>query len=385
MRLDDGAAALAGGNSGLAIIPGEKAADSKLLRLVAGLDPDLKMPPEGPALSPEDVGKLRAWIAQGAKFGDAKSNSAATKRSTHWSFQPIAAVAVPAIKHADAIRNPIDNFVLARLEKKASTLHRRRIATRCFAGSASTCSACRRRRNKLTSLSATPGRALYERLVDRLLANPHYGERWSRHWLDTARYADSDGYEKDTGRPWAWRYREWVIQAFNSDMPYDRFVIEQIAGDLLPDATQDQRLGTGFHRNTLTNLEGGVDQEQYRVEQVIDRVNTTSKVFLGLTVGCAQCHDHKYDPISQREYYQFFSFFNSDVEKDIEAPVPGERERFDVAIAKFELEQAKLHAGIKLRRSRTRGITADLGGKAQSRRFAQIARTSSRGAIGGSE
>src|SRR5262249_20661269 len=153
--------------------------------------------------------------------------------------------------------------------------------------------------------------------------SPHYGERWTRHWLDAARYADSDGYEKDTGRPHAWRWRQWVIDALNRDLPFDEFTIEQLAGDLLPSPVSppgtvgdmggvEQKVATGFHRNTLTNREGGVDQEQFRVEAVVDRVNTTATVFLGLTLGCARCHDHKYDPFSQRDYYQLFAFFNSD-------------------------------------------------------------------------
>ena len=150
----------------------------------------------------------------------------------------------------------------------------------------------------------------YDRSVDRLLASPHYGERWGRHWLDGARYADSNGYTRDGARQ-IWMYRDWVIQALNRDLPFDQFVIEQIAGDLLPNPTLDQIVATGFHRNTPINLEGGVDFEQYRVEAVADRVSTTGKVFLGLTLRCASCHDHKYDPISQREFYQFYGFFNS--------------------------------------------------------------------------
>ena len=150
----------------------------------------------------------------------------------------------------------------------------------------------------------------YERLVDRLLASPHYGERWGRHWLDQARYADSNGYNIDGARE-IWMFRDWVINALNRDLPFDQFVIEQIAGDLLPGATSDQLVATGFHRNTLINLEGGIDFEQYRVEAVVDRVDTTGAVFLGLTLGCARCHDHKFDPISQREFYQLYSFFNN--------------------------------------------------------------------------
>ena len=150
----------------------------------------------------------------------------------------------------------------------------------------------------------------YERVVDRVLESPHYGERWGRHWLDLARYADSNGYNNDAERK-IWMYREWVIKALNRDLPFDQFVIEQIAGDLLPNPTKQQIVATGFHRNTLLNLEGGVDFEQYRVEAVVDRVDTTGMAFLGLTLDCARCHDHKFDPISQREFYQFFAFFNS--------------------------------------------------------------------------
>ncbi len=170
----------------------------------------------------------------------------------------------------------------------------------------------------------------YERVVDRLLASPHYGERWGRHWLDAARYADSNGFTIDGARV-IWPYRDWVINAINRDMPFDQFAIEQLAGDLLPGATRDQLVATGFHRNTLFNQEGGVDQEQFRIEYVTDRVNTTGTVFLGLTVGCAACHDHKFDPLSQREYYQFFAFFNSCDEPTIELPTP-EQEKTKKAI-----------------------------------------------------
>ncbi|MBX7105272.1 MAG: PSD1 and planctomycete cytochrome C domain-containing protein [Gemmataceae bacterium] len=351
LRLDVAKAALAGGNSGPVIVPGPKAAESKLLQLVAGLDAEQKMPPDGPALSAEEVGKLRAWIEHGAKFDKDDRPESTAKRSNHWSFQPVRNPAIPQVRDSQFVRNPIDGFILARLEQQNVTP----------APEADRHTLLRRLCLDLTGLPPTleqvdefvgdlePG--AYERLVDRLLASPHYGERWGRHWLDAARYADSDGYEKDGGRPWAWRYRDWVIQAINSDMPYDRFVIAQLAGDLLPEATPETKLATGFHRNTLTNHEGGVDPEQYRVEQVIDRVNTTGKTFLGLTVGCAQCHDHKYDPISQREYYQFFSFFNSDVEKDIEAPVSGERERFEIARKAHETKQAELKAAVDQRKS----------------------------------
>src|SRR5688572_17419008 len=168
----------------------------------------------------------------------------------------------------------------------------------------------------------------YEQLVTRLLNSPHYGERWGRHWLDLARYADSDGYEKDLPRPFAWRYRDWVIEAYNADLPFDQFTVEQLAGDLLPNATIGQRLATGFHRQTLTNREGGIDKKEDRDKQLVDRTNTTGAVWMGLTVGCAQCHTHKYDPISQREYYQLYAFFNAADEADIPAPTSDETSRY---------------------------------------------------------
>jgi hypothetical protein len=185
-------------------------------------------------------------------------------------------------------------------------------------------------------------------LVDRLFDSPHYGEKWARHWLDLARYADSDGYEKDRSRPWAWRYRQWVIEALNRDMPFDEFTIEQIAGDLLPNSTTDQRIATGFHRNTLTNREGGTDTEQFRDEQVIDRTNTLGTVWLGLTVGCAQCHDHKYDPISQKEYYQLFAFLNTAEEVNIDAPLPGELGPYLAARPAYEKKLGELMAQYKV-------------------------------------
>ena len=168
----------------------------------------------------------------------------------------------------------------------------------------------------------------YEAMVDRLLASPHYGEKWARQWLDLAHYADSDGYEKDLPRPHAWRWRDWVIHALNSNMPFDQFTIEQLAGDLLPHPSIDHRIATAFSRNTLTNREGGIDREQFRVEQVVDRTATMGTVWLGLTVGCARCHDHKYDPITQKEFYQLYGFFDRALEANIEAPLPGEMDSY---------------------------------------------------------
>jgi hypothetical protein len=320
VRLDDGQLVLKGGNAGALVKPGKSGA-SRLVAVVAGLDPDVKMPPAPrPALTAAEVGVLRAWIDQGAKVPAAVQTTSAT-RSAHWAFQPIGRPPVPAGAGRHWVRNGIDAFVVARLEKE-------RLAP---APEADRVTLFRRLHLDLIGLPPGPAEVdayladrsptAYERAVDRLLASPAYGERWGRHWLDLARYADSDGYEKDTGRPFAWRYRHWVIEALNRDLGYDQFTIEQLAGDLLPGATTEQKVATGFHRNTLTNREGGVDQEQFRVEAVVDRVNTTTRVWLGLTLGCAQCHDHKYDPLSMRDYYGMFAFFNSDREANVPAPV----------------------------------------------------------------
>lgn len=195
---------------------------------------------------------------------------------------------------------------------------------------------------EVAAFLADPRPDAYEQMVDRLLRSPHYGEKWARHWLDLARYADSDGYEKDYVRPHAWRYRQWVIDAINNDQPFDQFTIEQIAGDLLPGSTASQKAATGFHRNTLTNREGGVNIEQFRNEQVIDRASTVGTVWMGLTVGCAQCHDHKYDPISQKDFYQLFAFFNNASEVNIDAPLPGEMGPYLRALPDYRRRRADI-------------------------------------------
>lgn len=274
------------------------------------------MPPVGKRLTPAEVDVLRRFVGQSPKL--------AAPRETHWSLTPIARPAVPSVRDPSKVLNPIDAFILARLDRD-------NIRPSAAAGKRTL---LRRLSLDLTGLPPTPlevARFLadtrpdaYEREVDRLLASPHFGERWARPWLDRARYADSDGYEKDWFRPWAWRYRDWVINAFNSDLPFDQFTIEQLAGDLLPDATAEQRIATGFHRNTLTNREGGVDNAQFRFENTVDRTNTIGSVWLGLTVGCAQCHDHKYDPVRQKDYYSLFAYFDNLRETDIEAPLGGE-------------------------------------------------------------
>jgi mono/diheme cytochrome c family protein len=324
-RLDDAAAALKGGNSGPAIKPGDSASSPLILRAAhaAGQTP---MPPGGAALTPQQIGILRAWIDQGAKWPQLTVKAAATvsRGASHWSFQPVRNPAPPMVQNRDWVRNPIDAFILERLERE-------RIQP---SPEADKPTLLRRLSLDLTGLPPTPREVAnflndnrpdgYERQVDRLLESPHYGERRARFWLDLARYGDSDGYEKDWVRPHAWRYREWVINALNVDMPFDEFTIEQLAGDLLPNATVEQRAATGFHRNTLTNREGGVDNEQFRFDNVIDRAATTGTVWLGLTVGCAQCHDHKFDPTTQKDFYRLAAFFDNVEETEIDAPLAGE-------------------------------------------------------------
>ncbi|MBM3835169.1 MAG: DUF1553 domain-containing protein [Verrucomicrobia bacterium] len=267
-------------------------------------------------------------------------------QTQHWSFKPIQRSPVPDVQNSSSVRNSIDAFVLARLEKeqiKPSAEADRRTLIR-------------RLSLDLLGLPPTPEEVrafvsnecsdAFEQWVDQLLASPHFGERWARHWLDLARYADSDGYEKDTARPYAYLYRDWVIDAINRDLPFDQFTIEQLAGDLLPEATADQRIATGFHRNTLTNKEGGVDQEEFRCKATVDRVSTTSTVWLGLTVGCAECHTHKYDPITQREFYQLYAFFNNASEKDLPAPQPAELARHNQQKKRWDAEHGALNRAL---------------------------------------
>jgi hypothetical protein len=299
------------------------------------------MPPAGARLTPEEIGRIRAWIDQGAKV-PAASAADATTLGPRWAFQPVQRPAVPNVRERTAVRNPIDNFILAKLDKlnlaPSPETDKRTLIRRVSLD--------------LTGLPPTPADVeafvndtrpdAYERLVDHLLASPHYGEKWARSWLDLSHYADSDGYEKDLERPWAWRYRDWVIQALNTDMPFDQFIVEQLAGDLLPNPTTDQKVATGFLRNTLTNREGGVDRAEAHFEQLVNRTNTFGVAFIGLTVGCAQCHNHKYDPISHKEYYQFMAFFNRAEEINIDAPLPGEIGPYLAAWPEYEKKRAAL-------------------------------------------
>ena len=305
---------------------------SVALELILTSDEDDRMPPvkTGKTLSKNEVEILRQWIKEGAIY------------PKHWAFSPISKPKLEGTGH------PIDEIVQAKLKQAqiepSPVADRRTLAKRLH--------------YDLIGLPPTPERVeafvndksedAYTRLVDELLASPHFGERWGRHWLDKARYADSDGYEKDRPRPDAWHFRDWVINAINSDMPFDQFTIEQIAGDLLPNATPDQHLATAFHRQTLTNTEGGTDQEQWRVAAVMDRVETTGSVWLGLTLTCARCHDHKYDPVSQDEYYKLFAYYNNGDETNYNLPPePAKKAKYEKEKAAHDAELKELDAKIK--------------------------------------
>lgn len=305
---------LKGGNRGAVIKPG--APEASLLIDAVRQSGALKMPP-GRKLKDEQIAVLEEWVKQGAPM-PASMQKSKRPGADHWSFQPPKRAPLPAVQAKEWTRSPLDFFVLAKIEKAGlkpsaeaskSTLLRR--VSLDLTGLPPTA-------QELAAFLSDTRPDAYGRAVDRLLASPHYGERWGRIWLDIARYADSDGYTIDAPRE-MWKYRDWVIDSLNKDMPFDQFVIEQYAGDMLPNPTTDQLVATGFHRNTPSNYEGGIDFEQYRVEAVADRVNTTGSAFLGLTLGCARCHDHKYDPVSQREYYQIFAFLNNVDEVDKEA------------------------------------------------------------------
>ena len=309
LRLDvaEGPFADRGEFGGSVIIPGN-AADSLLIHRVTAGDEAVRMPyrmgvassvtPGGDPLTDADVETLRLWIDQGAEW------------QSHWAFIPPERPSVPPVADSEWVRNPIDNFVRARLEQEGRTP----------SPEADLLTLIRRVTFDLTGLPPLEGEIAailsddspdaYERYVDRLLVSPGYGERMAVEWLDGARYADSSGFQTDAPRS-MWRYRDWVIDAYNDNMPFDQFTIEQIAGDLLPEATLEQRIATAFNRNHGMNGEGGVVPEEYLTENVVDRVSTTGTVWMGLTLGCARCHDHKFDPISQKEFYQIYAYFNN--------------------------------------------------------------------------
>jgi hypothetical protein len=288
------------------IVPGDSA-HSKMYWRISNPDPALRMPPAyaNRKLTPQQIETIKNWIDSGAKW------------ETHWAFVPPKRPAAPAVKHAEWVRTPIDQFVLAKLESQGlqpspeadkPTLLRR--VTFDLAGLPPTTA-------ELSAFLADKSPDAYGKVVDRLLASPHYGERMAMQWLDLARYADTHGYHIDSARE-MWLWRDWVIKAFNANMPYDEFTIEQLAGDLLPQSTQSQLIATGFNRNHMINFEGGAIPEEYQNEYIVDRIEATSTTWLGITLGCARCHDHKYDPLTQKDFYSFGAFFNGINEKGLD-------------------------------------------------------------------
>ncbi len=301
----------------VAIAPGDLAKSQLYQRISAHAGSEMMPPPAfGKPLSKEQVALLKRWVEQGAPW------------QGHWAYLPVTRPALPAVKNNAWARNGLDHFVLARLEKEGLAP----------SPEADRPTLIRRLSFDLTGLPPRPSEVeafvndkrpdAYERLVDRLLASPHYGERMAQHWLDLARYADTNGYHIDNHRD-MWKWREWVLGAYNANMPFDRFTVEQLAGDLLPGATLEQKIASGFNRNTMVNFEGGADPNEYHTKYVVDRVTTTATVWMGTTIGCAECHDHKYDPFTQKEFYRLYAFFNNVPERGLDGqkdnPIPSMR------------------------------------------------------------
>ncbi len=326
LRLDTRDGALAGE----AFVPG-KPAESAIIERILSHEKDAVMPPPrtGKTLTAADRDVMTRWIAQGADYAG------------HWSYTKPTRPELPAVTNAAWVKNPIDRFVLAKLEGMKLTPQ----------AEADRATIVRRVTLDVTGLPPTPSEVAafaddsspdaYDKLVDRLLASPAYGEHWARQWLDLARYADSSGYADDPRRT-IWAYRDWVIRAYNRNLPFDRFTVEQLAGDLLPDATEETRVATAFHRNTMTNNEGGTSDEEFRNVAVVDRVNTTLTVWMGTSLACAQCHTHKYDPITQTEYFALFAFFNNtaDADRSDETPTLAVGDTLALKIKRAGLEAA---------------------------------------------
>lgn len=333
--------ALAEADSGAAaIVPGDSTA-SALIERVGQTDDDLRMPPadHGPRLTADEVGVLRRWIDAGAQW------------ELPWAFQPPIAASPPEVSQTAWPRSPIDRFVLARIEAEGLASAREADRRQWLRRVSFDLTGLPPTDSEAESFLADQSEGAHERVVDRLLASPHFGERWASVWLDLARYADSMGYEKDPNRT-IWPYRDWVIDALNSDLPYDQFLLRQHAGDLLAEPSIEDRIATGFHRNTQSNSEGGTDDEEYRWLAVVDRVDTTWQALLGISMGCARCHDHPYDPLTQEDYYAFAALLNNTRDSDLDEDWPtlaapldasrrGEAEQLDRQIADA---RQRLHA-----------------------------------------
>ncbi len=325
LRLDSHAAALRGGLSGAVIVPGAGLESLLLRRLTGQTQP--RMPFQQEPLPAAEIARIQAWIDAGA-LGPEIEDARLENDRKHWAYVKPVRREPPAVNDVSWAKNPIDRLVLARLsaeglapapEAEKATLLRR--VSLDLVGLPPTLA-------ELDAFLADTSPTAYEKAVDRLLASPRYGERWARPWLDLARYADTNGYERDRRRS-AYKYRDWVIAALNADMPFRQFTVEQLAGDMLPEPSVDQRIATGFHRNTLLNQEGGIDVEEARWETLVDRVSTTASTWLGTTLACAQCHNHKFDPFSQRDYYRLLAYFDN-VEYRVQGEGPKVMDRWIV-------------------------------------------------------
>ena len=318
------------------------AAESHLYQRVAGTSDQARMPMGGKPLPADQIAVIKRWIDEGADWPDAVGTIDAGIQK-HWAFVAPLKAPLPKVENTAWANGAIDRFVLAKLDAEGLAP----------APEADRTTLLRRLHLDITGLPPTPAEVdafvadksprAYEKQVDRLLASPHYGERWARQWLDAARYADSDGYEKDKSRE-VWFWRDWVINSLNKDMGYDQFLIEQLAGDLLPNATQEQRVATGFLRNSMVNEEGGIDPEQFRMEAMFDRMDAVGKSMLGVTIQCAQCHNHKYDPLTQEEYYKLFAFLNNSHESNAAVYTAAEQQKRAAIFGRIrEIEQDLQH------------------------------------------
>jgi mono/diheme cytochrome c family protein len=342
-RTDNLADMLKGGDNGPSLVI-SNSATSILVQVLADTHEDISaMPRKKEKFTPEQISLVRAWIDQGAKWEGSKAKGFSYD-TNHWAFRAPVRTSLPAISDKTWPRTPIDHFTLAKLDAEKLKP----------SPEADEITLLRRLSLDLIGLPPTPEEVdafladkspdAYAKQVERLLASPHYGEKWGRFWLDAARYADSDGFEKDKTRN-VWFYRDWVVKAFNDDVPYDEFITKQLAGDLLPNATQDDIVATGFLRNSMNNEEGGIDPEQFRMEAMFDRMDAIGKSVLGLTIQCAQCHDHKFDPISQQEYFSLFAFLNNDHEAQRVVYPPEQQMR----VANLSREISDLEAGLRHR------------------------------------
>jgi len=337
LRLDTNEGAFADRGGYQVIVPG-KAAESRLFQRVSAKEESQRMPPPTAdrQLTQHQIDLLRRWIDEGARW------------ETHWAYSPPKRPAVPSVKNSAWVKNAIDAFILSRLEREGLKPSPEADRTTLLRRLSFDLTGLPPRTAEVDAFLSDTSPDAYEKQVDRLLHSPRYGERMAMQWLDLARYADTHGYHIDSHRD-MWHWRDWVIDAFNRNLPFDQFTTEQLAGDLLPNATPQQKLATGFSRNHMINFEGGAIPEEYQTEYVVDRVETTSAVWMAMTMGCARCHDHKYDPIRQKDFYRFFAFFNSIPEKGLDGTMGNAQPMIQLPSSEQALEMKRLKQEIKLR------------------------------------